>query len=135
MAIEFVMILYNWNLGCLVTKMDFPSLNITGDSTTITSAHLRNEISKIWISSDKNFAALCIIIKLKPDIIINIIDTVVSERFFIFLTKHQELDNLVYHLHDNFQLNNLIHLSNFVTALTFHLFEKFFPRLISSHLY
>ena len=38
MAIEFVIILYIWKLGCLVTKIDFPSLNIIGDSTNITTA-------------------------------------------------------------------------------------------------
>jgi hypothetical protein len=43
---------------------------ITGARTKITKAHLKKAISKICISEDKYFTALCIKTKHKPDIII-----------------------------------------------------------------
>ena len=41
-----------------------------GARTNITSAHLKNAISKIWTSLDKYLTALCIKTKNKPDKII-----------------------------------------------------------------
>ena len=43
---------------------------ITGARTKITKAHLKKAISKICISVDKYFTALCIKTKHKPDTII-----------------------------------------------------------------
>ena len=65
-----------------------PSLNMNGNKTIATKAHRKNTISKMWTSTARYFAELCITTKLKPEIIIKIIETALSERlgkFFCIL--------------------------------------------------
>ena len=87
MAIEFVIILYNWSFGCLVIKVFNPCLKIKGARTNITSTHLKKVISKTWISSDKYLAALCITMKLNPDIIIKMMEIDVDEQLLKYFKK------------------------------------------------
>ena len=62
-------------------------VNVKGTKTNITSAHLKKVISKTLTLLDKYLAAICIIIKLNPDIIIKIIGIDAVEKLLNYSTK------------------------------------------------
>ena len=62
-------------------------VNVKGTKTNITSAHLKKVISKTLTLLDKYLAAICIIIKLNPDIIIMIIGIDAFEKLLNYSTK------------------------------------------------
>ena len=62
-------------------------VNVKGTNTNITSAHLKKVISKTLTLLDKYLTAMCIIIKLNPDIIIKIIGIDAAEKLLNYSTK------------------------------------------------